>query len=88
MKAKEFDESKKRTCVPNWKGNMYINKLARHFNDAFLTDQDALKLLNGGYVKESAFKVLPDGYSGKKASDPESAPPAPKPKKAKTKKTK
>ena len=85
MKAKEYEETKNRTCVPAWNGNMYIHKLCRHFNNENITDKQALMLLNEKHVKESAFKTLPDGYKEEPKPDSE---PKPKPKPTKKNKQK
>jgi len=59
MKAKE---NTKRTCKPNWKGNIYISKEARHFNDIHTTDEEAITLLKRKHISEDMFSILPEGY--------------------------
>ena len=61
-KAELYEKAKNRTCKPAWKGLKYINKLAKHFNNELLTDEQAVDLLNKGHLKESDFFVLPNGY--------------------------
>jgi hypothetical protein len=58
----------KRTCKPKWKGNMYIAKEARHFNDVYITDEEAIAVLKRGNISEDMFEVLPEDYK-KKASE-------------------
>jgi hypothetical protein len=53
----------KRTCKPAWTGNMYISKEARHFNDVFITDEEAIAVLKRKHISEDMFLVLPEGYS-------------------------
>lgn len=59
---KKAETNMKRTCKPNWNGNMYISKEARHFNDLFITDEQAITLLKRKHISEDKFSVLPDGY--------------------------
>lgn len=61
-KAEIMEEIKKRTCVPNWNGLMYIQKAARHFNDKLITDEQAINFLERGILEEKNFKTLPAGY--------------------------
>jgi len=67
-KAQEADKAQKRTCVPAWKGLKFIFKKARHFNDQIITDEQAIGLLDEGFLKESDFKKLPAGYKKKVSS--------------------
>jgi len=85
QKAKEMDEAKNRTCVPNWgKGCTNNNglKCIRQDGNAFysslyITDAQALSLLNRGLLSESDFDVLPEGYE----KPLEKLPETPEPKK-------
>ena len=67
-KAQDLDDAKNRTCQPKWKGLKFINKVARHFNDALLTDKQAVTLLDAGLLKPEDFVRLPEGYG--KEEDP------------------
>ena len=67
-KAQDLDDAKNRTCQPKWKGLKFINKVARHFNDALLTDKQAVTLLDAGMLKPEDFVKLPEGYG--KEEDP------------------
>jgi hypothetical protein len=71
MKAELIKELENRTCVPNFKGRKYIPSIVRsgkvipvciHLAAEFLTDKKAVECLNMGALKESDFKVLPEGY--------------------------
>ena len=55
-KMKEYQN---RICVPNWEGLMYIHKTGRHYSNLFITDKEAIYLLENELIKESSFKVLP-----------------------------
>lgn len=61
--AKKFEQAKNRTCKPAWNGNKYINATARHWNSDFITDDDAIMLLDKGFLNESDFKILPEAKS-------------------------
>ena len=68
-KAKEMDEAKNRTCVPNWgkgctnnNGLKFIHKEGNFYSSLLITDEQAISLLNRGLLSESDFDVLPDGY--------------------------
>lgn len=68
-KAKEMDEAKNRTCVPNWgkgctnnNGLKFIHKEGNFYSSLYITDAQALSLLNRGLLSESDFDVLPEGY--------------------------
>jgi len=65
---KKAETNIKRTCKPKWRGNMYISKEARHFNDLFITDEEAITLLKRKHITEDMFSVLPEGY-GKQVSE-------------------
>lgn len=58
-------EAKNRTCIPNFKGLRYVREEARHYSNEYLTDAQAIYLLNAGYLKENEFIKLPDGYNSK-----------------------
>ncbi len=90
MKAQEYDAAQNRTCEPAWRGLMFIHKLARHYNSELLTDEQAIKLLQAGHLKESDFKKLPEGYKTvtKEDTAPEAKEDVKKTVKAKPKKTK
>ena len=62
-KAELYEKAKNRTCKPAWRGLKYINKLAKHFNNELLTDDQAVDMLNKGHLKEADFFVLPKGYN-------------------------
>ena len=69
MKAKE---NGKKTCKVKWKGNRYISKEARHFNDQSITDKEAIDLLKKKHLNESDFITLPEDY--KKAAPKKEEP--------------
>jgi hypothetical protein len=58
-----YEEVQARTCVPKWNGLKYIHRAGRHYNNAYITDKQAIELLNLGFLSESDFEVLPDGYN-------------------------
>ena len=60
--AKQYDEAQTRTCVPAYKGKKYISAKAKMYYADLLTDADAIDLLNCGYLVESDFTKLPEGY--------------------------
>jgi len=60
-KAEHAEKAKNRTCQPAWNGLKFIPQLAKHFNSALITDDEAIKLLNEGHLQESNFVKLPDG---------------------------
>lgn len=60
--------AQKKTCVAKYKGLRFFNKLQAHVNMATISDQDALKGLIGGYMKEDDFITLPEDY--KKKTEP------------------
>ena len=83
MKAELAEKIKARTCKPAWEGLMYIRKACKHYSDALIHDEDAIDALKKGYLTESQFEVLPEGYKAKTVE--EEAPKkkrGPKPKKA------
>lgn len=57
--AKKYEEVQKRTCVPAWVGLKYIPKAAKHFSNEWITDEEALMLLNIEALTEEDFKVMP-----------------------------
>ena len=61
-KAELLEKAKNRTCEPFWNGNKYIPKMARHYSNLYITDKEAIRLLNEGHLKENDFTKLPDGY--------------------------
>ncbi len=69
-KAKEMDEIKARTCQPNWgkgctnnNGLKFIHREGNHYSSLYITDDQAISLLNRGLLNESDFDILPEGYS-------------------------
>ncbi len=65
------EEVKNRTCVPAWSGNLYSTKIGEHIHSDNITDTKAISLLEKGYIAESLFTKLPDGFASKKQSDNE-----------------
>lgn len=55
----------KKTCVLK-PGVHYVRKMARHYMDNMVTDEVALKLLSLGFIDESFFTKLPEGWGEKK----------------------
>lgn len=55
-----YEEIKKRTLIPNWKDVKYIS--GAFYDSATITDKIALSALKHGFLKESNFIKLPDGY--------------------------
>lgn len=74
-KAMDYEKIKTRTCKPAWKGLMFIHKEGRHFNDEFITDEQAIALLNRGHLTEKDFTKLPDGYSTLEVESPKPTEP-------------
>ena len=71
-KINENIKIKQRTCIPSWKGIRYYTALCTHINSDSLHDEDAIKYLLSGILKESDFVKLPEGYTEpKKAVKPE-----------------
>jgi hypothetical protein len=62
MKVIELEKIQKRTCIPNWVGNVYSHAIGEHLNNEHITDEKAISLLEKGLIPESFFKKLPDGY--------------------------
>ena len=60
--AEKYEQVQVRTCKPAWNGLWLINAAARHYNSEWITDEEAIDLLNRGIVKESDFEVLPENY--------------------------
>jgi hypothetical protein len=52
-------KASKRTCIPNWNGNLYSTKGARHYNSETITDEDALLAVESGALAEDHFNSLP-----------------------------
>lgn len=61
-KAMDYEKIKNRTCKPAWNGLMFIHAEARHYNNEYITDEQAITLLERGHLKEKDFIKLPDGY--------------------------
>ena len=61
-KAMDYEKIKTRTCKPAWKGLMFIHSEARHYSDEFITDEQAIVLLERGHLTEKDFVTLPSGY--------------------------
>jgi hypothetical protein len=55
-----MENLKNRTCKPNFVGLKFIS--GDHYAAEFLTDEQAIYLLNKGYVKENEFDILPEGW--------------------------
>ena len=66
MKAELAEKVKNRTCVPAWNGLKYIRKACAHFSDATIHDEQAIDAIKKGYLLESDFEVLPEGYKKRK----------------------
>lgn len=69
LKINGMDKAKQntqRTCKPNWKGNLYIPKEARHFNDLHITDEEAIRIIERKHISEDKFSILPEGFKAKK----------------------
>lgn len=71
--AQQFEKAINRKCRPAWKGLKYIPPTARHWNSELLTDDEALMLLEKGYIKPSEFEILPDQPEEQKYSPEELA---------------
>lgn len=65
MKAELAEKIKARTCKPAWEGVIYPRKACKHYSDALIHDEDAIDALKKGYLTESQFLVLPEGYKTK-----------------------
>jgi hypothetical protein len=75
MKADLIKKVETRTCVPKFKGKMYIPSVVKdgetialcaHIAAEYLTDEKAIEYLELGALKESHFAKLPDGYKEEK----------------------
>lgn len=62
FKISENIKVKERTLEPGWTGLRYYTALCTHISSETLTDEEAIKLLKTGVLKEADFKRLPDGY--------------------------
>lgn len=69
MKAEIAEKIKNRTLIPGWNGLRYIPGIVKngkylslhaHIHSDTLTDEQAVKYLNSGALKESDFKKLPE----------------------------
>lgn len=49
-----------RTNVPAWKNIKFFSKLGKHVNANLLTDEDAIKYLEAGYLSKEDFIKLPE----------------------------
>jgi hypothetical protein len=62
-KIAELEEIQKRTCIPAWTGLKYIHKSGRHFNNELITDVQAIDLLERGFLSETDFIKIPEGFN-------------------------
>lgn len=51
-------EAKKRTLIPNWEGLRYIR--GAFYDSQTITDEQAIKSIEQGFLRESHFKKLPE----------------------------
>jgi hypothetical protein len=63
LKIKLMEEIEKRTCIPAWNGLKYIHKAGRHYNHELITDVEAIDLLERGFLSESDFIKMPEGFN-------------------------
>jgi len=71
-KDKIMEKMTEKTNKTKLKGIRYIGKpLCKHYNLAELTDYDAHKLLDKGYLKEKDFSQLPKSYIEEKEVEKE-----------------
>lgn len=61
-KAMDYEKIKARTCKPAWNGLKFIHAEARHYSNEYLTDDQAIVLLERGHLTEKDFVTLPNGY--------------------------
>lgn len=61
-KAMDYEKIKARTCKPAWNGLKFIHAEARHYSNEYLTDEQAILLLERGHLTEKDFVILPSGY--------------------------
>ena len=61
-KAELYEKINTRTCKPAFTGMRYHPQLGGHIVADLLYDEKALLYLNEGYLSESDFEILPDGY--------------------------
>lgn len=59
-KAAKYNTIMERTNKPNWKGLRFI--WGDHYSNETLTDEQAIKLLKNGGLRESDFEKLPEAY--------------------------
>ncbi len=64
-KIEKYKEVEKRTCVPNWSGNIFISATCRHWHSDLITDSDAIYLLKNKYLDEDYFKEIPETLKSK-----------------------
>lgn len=76
---KLIDNMKKiieRTNVPAWKNIKFFSKLGKHVNANLLTDEDAIKYLEAGYLSKEDFIKLPEIKDDKSIKQEEEIAPA------------
>jgi len=65
-----------RTNVPAWKNIKFFSKLGKHVNANLLTDEDAIKYLEAGYLSKEDFIKLPEIKDDKSIKQEEEIAPA------------
>lgn len=61
--AEKLTEAENRTCKPNWNGLKYIHKAGRHYSNLYITDKEAIYLLENNLINEDQFDILPVDYT-------------------------
>lgn len=65
----DYEKIKARTCKPAWNGLKFIHAEARHYSNEYLTDEQAILLLERGHLTEKDFVILPSGYLKNKKTE-------------------
>ena len=69
--AEKYEDVQKRTCVPAWVGLKYVPKAARHYSNEWITDKEAIYLLEIEALTEEDFEVMPTDLKPAKKSKKE-----------------
>jgi hypothetical protein len=70
-RAKLLEAVKSRTCEPAWNGLKYYPATGEHINNEWITDEQAIKYLKLGLLKERDFITLPKLYKVNETIEPQ-----------------
>lgn len=59
--AINYEKMKTRTLIPNWDGIKYIR--GAFYDSSMINDEQAIDGLKNGFLSETHFKKLPEGYN-------------------------